>query len=94
MKSFEQIIKNFIGPIRIGASAGKTLLFMWMKNDLKKRNLIHYGCSAPNDLLRELYESSQACGNIQNQNGKQLVDNYFNETLWFLLTTFEIIFAD
>jgi hypothetical protein len=51
-----------------------------LKNDLKKRNLIHYGCSAPNDLLRELYESSQACGNIQNQNGKQLVDNYFNET--------------
>jgi hypothetical protein len=32
----KQIIKNFIGPIRIGASAGKTLLFMWMKNDLKK----------------------------------------------------------
>ena len=32
----KKIIKNFIGPIRIGASAGKTLLFMWLKNDLKK----------------------------------------------------------
>ena len=31
----KQIIKNFLGPIRIGASAGKTLLFMWVKNDLK-----------------------------------------------------------
>ena len=30
-----QIIKKFIGPIRIGASAGKTLLFIWIKNDLK-----------------------------------------------------------
>jgi hypothetical protein len=31
----KQIIKKFIGPIRIGASAGKTLLFIWVKNDLK-----------------------------------------------------------
>lgn len=51
-----------------------------LKNDLKKRNLIKYGCSAPNELLREMYECTQACGNIQNQNGKQMVDNYFNNT--------------
>ena len=31
----KQIIKKFIGPIRIGGSAGKTLLFIWVKNDLK-----------------------------------------------------------
>lgn len=50
-----------------------------LKNYLKKRNLIKYGTTAPNDLLREIYECSQSCGNIQNQNGKQLVDNYLNE---------------
>ena len=31
----KQIIKNFFGSTRIGASAGKTLLFLWIKNDLK-----------------------------------------------------------
>jgi|TARA_B100001063_G_scaffold246268_1_gene284757 hypothetical protein len=29
------IIKNFLNSIRIGGSPGKTLLFMWIKNDLK-----------------------------------------------------------
>lgn len=32
MKKF---IKNLLGSPRIGSSAGKTLLFLWLKNDLK-----------------------------------------------------------
>lgn len=31
----KQIIKNLLNSIRIGGSAGKTLLFIWVKNDLK-----------------------------------------------------------
>ena len=47
-----------------------------VKNYLKKRNLIHYGTTAPNDLLREMYVSSNVCGNVENTNGTNLVDNY------------------
>lgn len=47
-----------------------------MKNKLKKSNLIRYGTCAPNELLREIYVSSELCGNIQNSNGKNLVHNY------------------
>ncbi len=31
----KQIIKNLLSSIRIGSSAGKTLLFIWVKRDLK-----------------------------------------------------------
>lgn len=47
-----------------------------VKNYLKKRNLIHYGTTAPNDLLREMYVSSNCCGNVENTNEKNLIDNY------------------
>lgn len=47
-----------------------------VKNYLKKRNLVHYGTNAPNELLREMYISSNICGNLENVNGKNLVDNY------------------
>lgn len=47
-----------------------------MKNKLKKSNLIRYGTCAPNELLREIYVSSELCGNIHNSNGKNLVHNY------------------
>tara|TARA_B100001057_G_scaffold454796_1_gene500848 strand:+ start:188 stop:841 length:654 start_codon:yes stop_codon:yes gene_type:complete len=32
----KKIVKNFLDTIRIGSSAGKSLLFFWLKNDLKK----------------------------------------------------------
>ena len=47
-----------------------------VKNYLKKRNLVHYGTNAPNELLREMYVSSNLCGNLENVNGKKLLDNY------------------
>lgn len=52
--------------------------FKTVKNYLKKNNLIKYGCSAPSDLLREIYENSKLCGDINNINGNSLVHNYIN----------------
>ena len=48
-----------------------------MKSYLKKNNLIKYGTSAPTDLLREIYISSQMCGGVQNNNGTNLIQNYY-----------------
>ena len=52
--------------------------FRTVKNYLKKNNLIKYGSSAPSDLLREIYENSKICGDINNINGDSLVHNYIN----------------
>lgn len=52
-----------------------------IKNYLKKNNLIKYGTSAPSNLLKELYESSNICGQIYNTNGKTLIHNYNNDDL-------------
>lgn len=50
-----------------------------IKNYLKKNNLIKYGTNAPSNLLKELYESSNICGEIYNTNGKTLIHNYNND---------------
>jgi len=50
-----------------------------VKNYLKEQNLIKYGTSAPNELLREIYSCSKLCGNVYNINGQSLVHNYMNE---------------
>jgi hypothetical protein len=47
-----------------------------VKNYLKDKNLIRYGTNAPNELLREMYLSSNLCGNVENTNGQALIDNY------------------
>ena len=52
-----------------------------IKNYLKKNNLIKYGTSAPSNLLKELYESSNICGEIYNTNGKTLIHNYNSDDL-------------
>lgn len=52
-----------------------------IKNYLKKNNLIKYGTSAPSNLLKELYESSNICGQIYNTNGKTLIHNYNSDDL-------------
>jgi len=49
-----------------------------VKNFLKKQNLIKFGTTAPNNLLREIYESTKLCGEITNDNTKSLIHN-FNE---------------
>lgn len=47
-----------------------------VKNFLKKQNLIKFGTTAPNNLLRELYESTKLCGEITNENTKSLIHNF------------------
>lgn len=52
-----------------------------LKSYLKKKNLIQYGSSAPTDLLKEIYISSNLCGGINNINGNVIIDNYYNDNL-------------
>lgn len=52
-----------------------------LKSYLKKKNLIQYGSSAPTDLLKEIYISSNLCGGINNINGSVIIDNYYNDNL-------------
>jgi hypothetical protein len=47
-----------------------------IKNYLKKHNLIKYGSTAPTKLLREMYETSELCGGISNENKDVLIHNF------------------
>jgi len=47
-----------------------------IKNYLKKHNLIKYGSTAPSKLLREMYETSELCGGISNENKDVLIHNF------------------
>jgi hypothetical protein len=47
-----------------------------IKNYLKEKNLIKYGTTAPSNLLREMYETSELCGGILNQNKDVLIHNF------------------
>ena len=50
-----------------------------LKNFLKKQNLIKFGSTAPNQLLREIYENTKLCGDIINENPQNILHN-FKET--------------
>jgi hypothetical protein len=47
-----------------------------IKNYLKEKNLIRFGSTAPSKLLREMYETSELCGGISNENGQVLIHNF------------------
>ena len=47
-----------------------------IRNYLKNHNLIKSGSSAPNPLLRTLYENVLFCGDITNQNKENLIHNF------------------
>jgi hypothetical protein len=50
-----------------------------IKKTLIKKGLIKIGTTAPNDVLRKMYESiSLICGDLQNHNPENLLYNYFN----------------
>jgi hypothetical protein len=50
-----------------------------IKKTLIKKGLIKVGSTAPNDVLRKMYESvSLMCGDLQNHNPDNLLYNYFN----------------
>lgn len=48
---------------------------------LRKHNLIKAGTTAPEDILRKLYEDSFLAGNIFNKNPDNLLHNYLSEEL-------------
>ena len=51
-----------------------------VRNYLLKNGFIKVGTNAPNDVLREMYESAQLmCGEIKNHNPDNLLYNYFND---------------
>jgi hypothetical protein len=52
-----------------------------VKKYLKDHNLIKTGSSAPNDVLRKLYESSILAGEITNSNKDTLIHNLMKETM-------------
>lgn len=50
-----------------------------IKEELKKDNLIKYGTFAPNELLREIYESSYLVCGIKNNNSDNIIHNFHSE---------------
>lgn len=50
-----------------------------IKQYLRKHNLIKIGSSAPEPVLRKLYEDSFLSGNVYNKNASNLIYNYLNE---------------
>ena len=50
-----------------------------VKTYLREHNLIKSGSSAPNYMLRELYESSMLAGQIQNNNKDTMLHNFMTE---------------
>ena len=53
-----------------------------MRKYLIKKGLIRVGSSCPNDVLRQMYESSMMmCGEIQNHNADNLLYNYLHNGL-------------
>ena len=49
-----------------------------VKNYLRNKNLLKVGSSAPNDVLRQLYEQSILSGDIENKASDVLIHNYMN----------------
>jgi hypothetical protein len=48
---------------------------------LIKKGFIKVGTTAPNDVLRKMYESvSLICGEVQNHNPENLLYNFMNDT--------------
>ena len=51
-----------------------------VKKFLIKRGFIKVGSTAPNDILRKMYESAiLICGEVQNHNPENLLYNFMND---------------
>lgn len=60
----------------------KSILAKFPINEVKKflydRSFIKVGCNAPEQVLREMYESCILSGDVKNVNSKILLENYFD----------------
>jgi hypothetical protein len=50
-----------------------------IKKTLYEKNLIKFGSSAPNDILRAIYENSILAGEVSNTNMNNVLDNYMKK---------------
>ncbi len=50
-----------------------------IKKYLRKHNLIKIGSSAPDNLLKEIYQESYLAGDIYNKNGEILLHNFIKD---------------
>jgi hypothetical protein len=50
-----------------------------VKNQLKNAGLLKVGTTAPNDILRQTYESAILAGKITNKSEETLVHNFIND---------------
>ena len=58
----------------------KTIPIEDVRKYLVKRGFIRVGSSAPNDVLRKMYETSNLiCGEVENHNTDNLLYNYLND---------------
>jgi hypothetical protein len=51
-----------------------------VKDFLRERGFIKMGSSAPDHILRQIYESCFLSGDVNNLNGENLLHNYLNDT--------------
>jgi hypothetical protein len=52
---------------------------MAVKNFLREKNLLKTGSSAPNDVLRQMYEQSILAGDVSNKGKDTLIHNYLHD---------------
>ena len=50
-----------------------------VKSYLRKHNLLKVGSSAPNDVLRQMYEQSVLSGDVHNLAKDTLIHNFMND---------------
>ena len=57
----------------------KSMNIKTVKNYLKKHNFIKHGTSCPSLLMREMYENIRLCGNVNNLNSQNLINNFMKD---------------
>ena len=57
----------------------KKVQYQHIKKYLRTHNLIKAGSSAPENILRKLFEDSYLAGDIYNKNPDNLLHNYLND---------------
>lgn len=59
----------------------KTMPIKQIKDFLKERGFIEVGSSAPEDVLRTLFENAKLTGDVENKNGEVYVNNFLEDKM-------------